>query len=276
MLDDILHIFWPRSYTLGNGKVVKEKFNFTPYIAILVIIFSVFCAIFTEMDPVRFFSRFDKFTQLIRQMIPPNWDFWASLKKPMIDTLVMSLLGTAIGCVIALPVSFYLSSNFKLNKVYMTAHRGVLSLLRTLPTIVYAQMIAIVVGTGPLAGTLAIIVFTYTICVKMMYEQIETVDMGPYEALESTGASRVKCMVRAVYPQVRGYFWSTVLYCFETNVRSAAILGYVGAGGIGLQINEQLTWRHYANTGLIIIVLIAVVVLIEAVTREMRKKLMQG
>lgn len=276
MIDDILHIFFPRTYTLGNGKVVKEKFNWAPYITIAVIIFSIFCAMATSVDIPRLIQRSDAFWDLIREMMPPNWSFWKDLQKPMIDTIVMSVLGTVLGCLVALPTSFYLSSNFELNNVYLVGHRGLLSLLRTLPTLVYAQLLSIVIGTGTLAGTVSIAIFTYTICVKMLYEQIETVDMGPYEALQSTGASRAKCMIKAIYPQIRGYFWSTVLYCFETNVRSAAILGYVGAGGIGVQINEQLTWRRYGNTGLMVLVLVITVVIIETISRELRKKLVQG
>ena len=276
MLNDFFHIFFPREYTLGNGKVVKEKFNWAPYITIVVILFSILCGIATGFDLPRLFSRSQAFWALIGDMFPPNWDFWSSMQKPMIDTLVMSLLGTVIGCAIALPASFFLSSNFKFNKTYLVSHRGLLSLLRTLPTLVYAQLLSIVIGTGTLAGTAAIAIFTYTICVKMLYEQIETVDMGPYEALQSTGASRLKCMMKAIFPQIKGYFLSTVLYCFETNVRSAAILGYVGAGGIGVQINEQLTWRRYGNTGLMVLVLVITVVVIETISRNIRKKLVQG
>ena len=276
MLDDILHIFYPRTYTLSSGKVVREKFNWGPYITIFVIVFTILCAKITKTDLQVFINRFSEFTALLKQMFPPNWSFWANVKKPMFDTIVMSILGTFFGIVIALPVSFYLSANFKLNRFYLASHRAVLSVFRTLPTLVYARLISIVIGTGTLAGTLSIAIFTYTIAVKMMYEQIETIDMGPYEALESTGATRMKCMIKAAYPQVRGYFWSTVLYCFETNVRSAAILGYVGAGGIGVQINEQLKWRAYGNTGLMVLILIITVVVIETISREIRKKLLQG
>ena len=276
MLDDILHIFYPRTYTLSNGKVVKEKFNYTPYIIIVVIIFSIFCGVVTGCDFGLMTRRTKQFWALIDNMFPPNWAYLPDLFKPMVDTIVMSLLGTAIGCLIALPVSFYLSANFKLNKTYLVAHRGVLSVLRTLPTMVYAQLLSIVIGTGTMAGTAAIAIFTYTIAVKMLYEQIETVDMGPYEAMESIGANRPMSMMKAVYPQVRGYFWSTVLYCFETNVRSAAILGYVGAGGIGVLINQELKWRNYANTGLMVLILVVTVVLIETVSREIRKKLANG
>lgn len=276
MLDDILHIFYPRTYTLGNGKVVKEKFNYTPYIIIVVIIFSIFCGIVTGCDFGLMFKRTKQFWSLIDNMFPPNWAYLPDLFKPMVDTIVMSLLGTAVGCLIALPVSFYLSANFRFNKTYLVTHRGVLSILRTLPTMVYAQLLSIVIGTGTMAGTAAIAIFTYTIAVKMLYEQIETVDMGPYEAMESIGANRPMSMMKAVYPQVRGYFWSTVLYCFETNVRSAAILGYVGAGGIGVLINQELKWRNYANTGLMVLILVVTVVVIETVSREIRKKLANG
>ena len=276
MPDDILHIFYPRTYTLANGKKVKEKFNLVPYITIVVILFSIFCANVTGVDMERFFKRASFFWDLVEDMFPPNWAYLPDIFKPMVDTIVMSILGTALGCLFALPMSFYLSANFKLNKTYLVAHRGVLSILRTLPTMVYAQLLSIVIGTGTVAGTAAITIFTYTIAVKMLYEQIETVDMGPYEAMESTGAKRAYCMMKAIYPQIRGYYWSTVLYCFETNVRSAAILGYVGAGGIGVQINQELKWRNYANTGLMVLILIVTVVLIETISRNIRKKLVQG
>lgn len=276
MLDDVLHIFYPRTYTLSNGKVVKEKFNWAPYVTILLILFTILCINLTRTNLSTFINRFSEFTALLKAMFPPNWGFWENVKKPMFDTIVMSILGTFFGIIIALPVSFYLSANFKLNKTYLATHRGLLSILRTLPTLVYARLISIVIGTGTLAGTISIAIFTYTIAVKMLYEQIETIDMGPYEALESTGATRARCMMKAAYPQIRGYFWSTVLYCFETNVRSAAILGYVGAGGIGVQINEQLKWRAYANTGLMVLILIITVVVIETISREIRKKLLQG
>lgn len=276
MFDDILHIFYPRTYVLANGKKVKEKFNILPYALIIVIIFSIFCGKVTNCNFKLFMSRTKQFWDLVRNMVPPNWSYFSVLLKPMIDTIVMSILGTSVGCLIALPISFYLSANFKLNKVYLVTHRGLLSILRTLPTMVYAQLLSIVIGTGTLAGTTAIAIFTYTIAVKMLYEQIETVDMGPYEAMESLGAKRSFSMIKAIYPQIRGYFWSTVLYCFETNVRSAAILGYVGAGGIGVLINQELKWRNYANTGLMVLILIVTVVLIETISRNIRKKLALG
>lgn len=276
MFSDLLHIFVPREYELSNGKKVKEKFNPTPYITIAVILVTIFFAKYCGVDFGKFAARFSKFTTMLGQMFPPAWGFWSEMKKAMLDTILMSLLGTVFGCALALPLSFYLSQNFHFNPIYLKGHKALLSVFRTLPTLVYAKLLSIVIGTGPLAGTIAIAIFSYTIAVKMMYEQIETIDMGPYEALESTGANRLRCIICSAFPQVRGFFWSTCLYIFETNVRSAAILGYVGAGGIGVLMNAQLSWRQYANVGMMVFVLVVTVVVIESISREIRKKLVTG
>ncbi|MDD3572603.1 MAG: phosphonate ABC transporter, permease protein PhnE [Eubacteriales bacterium] len=276
MFDDILHIFYPRSYTLGNGKEVKEKFNPFPYLLILFIAIVIGLSVFTRVNLTALIKRGNNFFDIVRAMIPPNWDYWPTMEKAMLDTINMSLLGSVFGCAVALPVSFYLSSNFKLNKIYLVSHRLALSMLRTLPILVLAFFFRTVLGIGAMAGTLAISVFSYTICVKMMYEYIETLDMGAYEALESTGASRLKCILGAVWPQVKGFFLSTFLYCFETNVKSAAILGFVGAGGIGLNISGQLTLRRYGNLGLVLISMTVTIMVLEAVTRYARRKLVTG
>lgn len=276
MLEDILHIFFPRSYTLGNGKRVKEKFNPTPYLVIFFLAAVVLCVVFTGVDLGMLAERGKNFFEILTKMIPPNWKYWDTMKKPMFDTINMSFLGSVFGCAIALPISFFLSSNFKLNRTYIVTHRFTLSLLRTLPTLVLACFLRMVLGIGALAGTLAITVFSYTICVKMMYEYIETIDMGAYEALESTGASRVRCMWNAIWPQVKGFFFSTFLYCFESNVKSAAILGYVGAGGIGLNISGQLTLRKYPNLGLVLICMTLTIMLLEGAARYARRKLVTG
>jgi len=275
MLDIIKGIFVPSTFTLSNGKVVKEKFNWGPYITIAVIILMLICAEVTEVDFSVWAKRGKNFIQMVDDMIPPNWEFISTMIQPMIATIMMSLIGTLAAAVIALPISFYCSSNpeFKLNRTYLTVHRTWLSLVRTLPVLVYAKLVALVFGSGALSGTIAIFIFTLPICIKMMYEQIETVDMGPYEAMLSTGASRMQCMWCAIFPQVKGYYYSTVLYNFEMNVRSASILGYVGAGGIGVLINTQLTWRLYANTGLMLVILMATVIAVESVSRYLRKKL---
>lgn len=276
MLKDILHIFYPRTYTLSNGKVVKEKFNYGPYIVIAIIVLAYLSGKFCGFDLELIIRRGNQFFKILTQMFPPDWSFFAQVKKPLLDTINMSVLGTMIGCCIALPVSFILASNFKYNKIYLALHRGILSIFRTLPSLIYASLISVALGAGTLAGTLSITIFSFTVCVKMLYEQLETIDMGPFEAAESTGANKVKCMMAAAYPQIKSYFYSTILYIFEMNIRGAAILGYVGAGGIGVQISSTLAWRRYEQTGLMILTLVVVVVVVETISREIRRKLVQG
>jgi len=276
MLKDLLHIFIPDTHELSNGKKVKEKFNSTPYIIIGILILIFICAVITDVDFAKFFKRFTKGWSFVLRMLDPKWSYWETARQAMLDTIIISFVGSAFGMILALPMSFYLSNNFKLNKYYILVHRSVLSIFRTLPTLVYALLLSLIIGYGTTSGTLATAIFTYTVAVKMLYEHIETVNMGAYEALESTGASRAKCMIKAVWPQIKGFYWSTVLYCFEMNIRSAAILGYVGAGGIGVKLNDTIANMDYERTGLLVLVLIVVVVVVETISRELRKKLVNG
>ena len=115
--------------------------------------------------------------------------------------------------------------------------------------------------------------FTFSYVGKLLYEQIETVDMGAYEAMEALGATRFHAFLYSVIPQILPGYISNCLFCFEGNVRYAAILGYVGAGGLGLIINEKVGWREYDKVGMILLTLFGAVVVIEFVSHQIRKKL---
>ena len=120
---------------------------------------------------------------------------------------------------------------------------------------------------------MAISIFTFGIVTKMLYERIETVDMGPFEAMEAVGATRVKAFVGAIMPQIMPSYLSICLYSLEINVRAAAILGYVGAGGIGLILNEKIGWREYDKVGMILLMLFITVVIIENISKYIRERL---
>lgn len=273
MLDILKGLFVAETLTLSNGKQVKEKFKMTPYIIIVLVILVVLCGKFTNFDfDVLAKKGYNFFTILIK-MVPPNFAYAKTILSPMIDTLTMSVLGTLTGALIALPVAFISSSNLNKNKFMLWIIRSILSIIRTVPVLVYALILTYIFNIGTFAGFLAISIFTFSIASKMIYEQIETVDMGPYEAMESTGANKIRCVWCAIMPQITAYYYSMILYNFEMNVRSAAILGYVGAGGIGLLLNENIGWRQYSNVGMILVVLIITVVAIESTSRWMRKKL---
>ena len=123
------------------------------------------------------------------------------------------------------------------------------------------------------SGTIAIAIFTFGIVAKMLFESIETIDMGPFEAMEALGANKFQAFWSACVPQILPVYLSHSLYCFEMNVRASAILGYVGAGGLGITINERIGWRDYNSLGTVLLSLFVVVVIIDFFSEYLRKKL---
>lgn len=266
-------IFPPKKILLPSGKVVLEKRSRTPLITIIVLIALIASIKFTDFSFTILFTRIGNFFSVIVDMVPPNWGYVTSIWGPLMDTIKMSLLGSIIGALIALPIAVLASSNIIKSKIVVAIFKIILSLLRTLPSLVTALIATFIFGLGPMAGTVAILLFTISYVGKLLYEAIENVDMGPFEAMESIGMTRIQAFRYAVIPQVLPGYLSQSLFCFEGNVRYAAILGYVGAGGIGLIINEGLGWRDYQSVGMIILVLVVTVYLIETVSEHFRKKL---
>lgn len=125
-----------------------------------------------------------------------------------------------------------------------------------------------------MAGTVAIFLFTIAYVGKLLYEQIENANMEAYEAMQSMGLTTIQSFHFAILPQILPNYLSTSLFCFEGNVRYASILGYVGAGGIGLLLNESLGWRSYENVGMILLMLVGTIFIIETTSEYFRKKLM--
>jgi phosphonate transport system permease protein len=192
---------------------------------------------------------------------------------PLLDTLRMSILGSFIGATLALPLAVAASTNINKNKATVSVIRLLLNILRTLPTLVIAKVFALIFGLGTFAGTLAILVFTLGVICKMMYESIETIDMGAYEAMESFGANKLQSFWSASMKQILPTYLSYSLYALEMNVRAASILGYVGAGGLGLLIDERIGWRDYSGLGTVLLMLFILVVSIESLSRFLRRKL---
>ncbi|MNW25030.1 Phosphate-import permease protein PhnE [compost metagenome] len=266
-------LFPPHQIKLPSGKVVLQRRSRTPLIMIILLICTIFSVQFTGFKLDVMFSRIGQFFVIIGNMIPPNWSSFSSIWRPLLDTLKMSLLGSMIGAVLALPAAVLASSNIVHNKFVVIVSKTLLSLLRTMPTLVTALIATFIFGLGPMAGTVAIMLFTVSYVGKLVYEQIENVDMGAFEAMESIGMTRIQAFRYATLPQILPSYLSTSLFCFEGNVRYAAILGYVGAGGIGLLINENLGWREYSSVGMIILSLIVTVYIIETISEHFRKKL---
>lgn len=266
-------IFKPKEYVLPNGKTVREKRSRAPLIVLVLLALAYLSVYITGFDFAVLVSRGKQFFVILNQMFPPNTEYLPKIWSPLLDTLKMSILGSFIGAVLAIPFAVLAASNIVSSRVVVSVVRLFLSLVRTLPTLVCALIATYIFGLGTMAGTCAIAVFTFAYVGKQLFEVIETVDMGPFEAMEALGATRVRAFISAVFPQVLPTYLSVSLFCLEGNVRYASILGYVGAGGLGLIMNEKIGWRQYDSLGMILIVLFITVVIIEWLSHTLRKHL---
>ncbi len=267
-------IFKPEIITLSNGHSVERKRSRMPLIILILLIVLYFSIQLTGFDLMIVIQRTGKqLGAILGKIFKPNFAFLPNVWGPLIDTIKMSLLGTIIGCFFALPLSIIASSNINKNRFTLSLSRFLLGLVRTLPTIIIATIAALIFGLGTFAGTIAITIFTFGVVSKMLFESIETIDMGPFEAMESLGANKFEAFWSACVPQILPTYLSHCLYCFEMNIRAASILGYVGAGGLGLLINERIGWRDYNSLGTVLLALFIAVVAVDSLSTYFRKKL---
>ena len=266
-------IFPPAHIMLKNGHTVEKPRSRTPFILALLILAIWWALRMTGFNPKIVIDRFNELIVLFKKIVHPKWAFFPKVVGPLFDTIKMSVLGTVIGCALALPISILSSSNINSRSGLVAVFRFILGLIRTLPTLILAQVCALIFGLGTFAGTVAIVIFTFGVVSKMLFESIETIDMGPFEAMESLGANKFQAFWSACMPQILPVYLSHSLYCFEMNVRASAILGYVGAGGLGITINERIGWRDYNSLGMVLLSLFVAVVIIEFTSEFLRKKL---
>ncbi|MGM1047038.1 phosphonate transport system permease protein [Paenibacillus uliginis N3/975] len=211
---------------------------------------------------------------LLKEMFPPKWSYFDNILDAMLETIRMALVGTTLGAIAAVPVALLCASNLTKSKWVHHPVRLILNLIRTIPDLLLAAIFVAIFGLGPLPGIFALSVFSLGLIAKLTYEALETIDRGPLEAMTSVGANSVQRVVYGVIPQIQAHFISFVLYTFEINVRAAAILGLVGAGGIGHYYEVTLGFLEYDKTCMIIIFTLAVVLIIDYISTKMREKLL--
>jgi phosphonate transport system permease protein len=215
---------------------------------------------------------------ILSGIIHPDWSYvllpdGEDLVHGLIDTLAIAVLGTFISCVLCVPFAFWAANNMSKGRVISRTGKFLLSFVRTFPEIVMALLFIKAVGPGSFAGVLALGLHSIGMLGKLFSESIENMDLGPTEALIATGANKIQILWYAVLPQVLPDFLSYTLYRFEINVRSAAILGVIGAGGIGTPLIFALSSRNWSRVGIILLGIIIMVTLIDLISGYIRKKL---
>ena len=266
-------IFKPEHIVLENGHTVDRPKSRVPLIVLLLAIAIVIAAYTTGFDFGIIARRANQLTVILGRIFRPNFGFFPKVISPLIGTIKMSIVGTVVGCVLALPFAIFASSNINKNRPTLFIVRIIVSIVRSLPVIVYAYLFVFIFGMGTFAGSLAIGVFTFGIVTKMLYENIETIDMGPYEAMQSFGATTLQSFWAACVPQILPQYFDNCLYCFELNVRQSSILGYVGAGGLGILITERISLRAYEDAGMIFLTIFLVVWIIDLMNDFIRSRI---
>lgn len=259
---------------LENGKEISKPKSNTPKYLSIIFILIVVSSIITDVNIPLIFTKADKFWSMVGDMIfPPDISYFPKILPDLIATLRMSVVGTFWGSVFGFPIAFLAAKNINNIKVLRAITKIALSLTRTMPVLIYAMILTFFFGIGEFAGLLAITIFTFSIITKMTFEDLETLDMGPFEASISQGATRVQATILTIFPQMLRTYITYTLYCFEINVRSAAILGYVGAGGIGYVLNQMIQLRQYDKAGIILISIMITVIIIDYLSQYIRRRL---
>jgi phosphonate transport system permease protein len=188
----------------------------------------------------------------------------------MVVTLQIAAWGTALAVVTAIPLGLLASSNIVPWWIYQPVRR-ILDAFRAINEMVFAMLFVVAVGLGPFAGVLALWVHTAGTLAKLFSEAVEAIDPRPVEGIRSTGASALHEIIYGVIPQVMPLWISFSLYRFEANVRSASVVGMVGAGGIGVVLWEIVRAFQYAETAAVMIIIIVTVSLIDVLSARIRK-----
>jgi phosphonate transport system permease protein len=189
-----------------------------------------------------------------------------------IQTIQIAIVGTVVAAVLALPVGFAAARNAAPRWLFYTS-RLLLNAFRAVDTLVYALFFVAAVGLGPFPGVLAVIVYTTTVLAKLYSEAIEAIEPGPVEAVRATGATALQVLRWGVLPQLVPQFLSFTLYRFETNIRAAAVLGFVGAGGIGFYVQTYLRLLNYPAAASVLLVLVGLVMVVDFASSRLRARL---
>lgn len=224
-------------------------------------------------DIVQVLTNLTRGAEILAEFFPPNWEYLPRTYEPMLETFRMAVISSVIGCGVALPVSFLASRVTTPNVAVWLADRSLLNVIRALPDLLYALVFVAAVGIGPLPGILALVLFNIGVVAKLLSETVDGVDPGPIEAANAAGGNRTQTVRWAVFPQVLPNYVAYSLYVFELNIRASAVIGIVGAGGIGNNINTVRRFFQYENLSVILIEIFVLVFVIELFSIWLRRRL---
>lgn len=209
-----------------------------------------------------------------RRMMPPELSFISELWWPLWETLNIATLGTLLGVIVAVPVAFVAARNTTPSRRFLRpVALFIIVASRSINSLIWALLLVAILGPGVLAGILAIALRSIGFVGKLLYESIEEIDAAQVEAVEATGASRTQIMAWGVVPQVAPTLAGISVFRWDINIRESTVLGFVGAGGLGMKLNSALGTLAWPKVSMLLIVIFATVIVSEWVTAQVRRKL---
>ena len=260
----------PRSWR--RFTPAQRAARFSVYVFIVAAI--VASARTVEVIPEFLYDAPEQMQDLFRRMWPiAFYHYPRGVHDALVDTLHIATLGTILAVVMALPIGLAAAHNIVPNRVVNYVAKLLLVSSRSVNSLVWALLFVGVFGPGALAGTLAIAFRSIGFVGKLFGEAIEETSRGPVEALEASGAPWASVLSKAYWPQVQPAFWSIVVFRWDINVRESAVLGLVGAGGIGMALDTALNLFQWDRVAMVLFAIFTVVVMAEVAVTQIRKRI---
>lgn len=241
--------------------------------AAAVVALLAWCADAVGLRPLEVAGALPAIGEYFYRMWPPKWEFSEVLWQPAVETLYIALWGNVIAIALGLPLGVLAAANVTRSALVRNSVKAVLNFQRSVSELIWAIFFVAAVGLGPFPGALALGVNFGGILGRLYAEALENIDPGPVEALEATGASRLQVIVYAMFPQALPQFITYNLYWFEVGVRSATVLGMVGAGGIGFELVTTIRLFEWRETGVVLLLILAMVTLIDLASTWIRSRI---
>jgi phosphonate transport system permease protein len=224
-----------------------------------------------EFSPHRLWAGLHELGIIVAQLFPPSpGDDPGEIYWALLETVAMAFLGTFLAAVISVPLAFLAAKNTFPFRIPRFGIRRCLDCLRGVDQLIWALIFVRAVGLGPLAGIMAIFISDTGTLSKLFSESIENIERKPAEGVRAAGADGIQVLRFAIMPQVMPMFLSSTLYIFESNVRSATILGIVGAGGIGFQLSDRIRAHRWEEACFILILILVTVAVIDWLSKHLR------
>jgi phosphonate transport system permease protein len=223
-----------------------------------------------EMNPWALIEYHENMITFVSDFFPPNFMDWRVYAHEMLITIQIAIWGSLLAVTAAVPLGLMCSANIVPWYVYQPTRR-LMDACRAINEVAFAMLFVVAVGLGPFAGTLALFVHTTGTLSKLFSEAVESIDPQPVEGIRATGANLIEEIVFGVIPQVMPLWISYSLYRFESNIRSATVVGMVGAGGIGYTFYELMRGFYYAEVASVLLIIIVTVSVLDLISARVRK-----